>query len=970
MIVFLAKHNTNNSEGFKAFSEKTRVVNIIGQNRESQTLWIANPSLPLKLALEPLSKGVHRFLVPVSVPSTSVHPGYHMCSQSDIIANFAPFLNSNNINTKLAALARTPIAQLTASSIATLWTVEKTAPVVQVLTQLADQNLMAVPVIDAQTGILADTISVSDFRVLVVENRVTDDPTQRAGGDVQDMIQALLLSQEMTVGEFLEFVGKKNSRGGGSGHRRVLKGVVSGNVLFGDAVEKVVESKVHRLWIVDGFGVPTGVLSLGDMIRSYKKNFEFHGQQLLIGNKEQRLVNAAKKQTDGAACSAATGADRAEHSFGGAKRGLAARVWAQPGAVRAQLAADGRRAWRLRCAAESVDRGGGAAGRRACAPSSAAHAPLLVFAASFRVRGAAHNAASAFRDSMRLMAPSKALQLPFLGFILQGFAGLFWKPWDVDRIGNITYATADEIESSGGPKILPYLQLDVIRKKTGFRNRPILIYVHGGAWCMLDKRPTLPICYHFASTENWVVLNINYRLAPTYSLIDMLVDIKRAIRWAKANPEIHGGNPDFIAISGGSAGGHLCTLVALTSDGWPQFQPGFESFDTSVQACLALYPAVGHVRANIVTTPIFMEIVVGMSEIESQSLFGMSRSNWADPSNLIRTISLDQRKNSVPPFFIVQGVSYEDHPEKISRVKIYLETEHQRNGNNATSRKDTKIRQKLSASVDADNIVPAEFVRDFVSELCRGNTVPVGYLEVPGAHHTFDITFSPKTMYALWAAGNAMDCIYESWIEAKQTAIGSNSGSSIDKQLLDGNWFASHVRLRRVKSSVVSCFPSFAKLREFSVKNCMTAAFTGTWTISGEGAWATGCTWSGGKELGSVVDYSDLCGPACLIVADCTYFVWVTNGTDNAADIGTCSFLDSSTATTPLAAANNTICGYNSPSLTTITTSTTFTTSTTANSPAITATISALPASSTSAAFRPSWKSLVVTAAFLGLFLF
>lgn len=62
-----------------------------------------------------------------------------------------------------------------------------------------------------------------------------------------------------------------------------------------------------------------------------------------------------------------------------------------------------------------------------------------------------------------------------------------------------------------------------------------------------------------------------------------IVDVKRAIAWVRANIAEYGGDPEFIAITGGSAGGHLSSLAALTA-GDQSLQPGFEDADTSVQA--------------------------------------------------------------------------------------------------------------------------------------------------------------------------------------------------------------------------------------------------------------------------------------------------------------------------------------------------------------------------------------------------
>jgi len=79
----------------------------------------------------------------------------------------------------------------------------------------------------------------------------------------------------------------------------------------------------------------------------------------------------------------------------------------------------------------------------------------------------------------------------------------------------------------------------------------------------------------------WVCVAINYRLSPRSTWPDQIVDVKRALAWTKEHIAEYGGDPDWVAITGGSAGGHLSSLAALTPND-PQFQPGFEDADTSV----------------------------------------------------------------------------------------------------------------------------------------------------------------------------------------------------------------------------------------------------------------------------------------------------------------------------------------------------------------------------------------------------
>ena len=64
--------------------------------------------------------------------------------------------------------------------------------------------------------------------------------------------------------------------------------------------------------------------------------------------------------------------------------------------------------------------------------------------------------------------------------------------------------------------------------------------------------------------------------------------MKRAIAWVHENIKEYGGDPSYLAITGGSAGGHLAALAALTP-GLKDYQPGFEDSDTSVSACVPFY---------------------------------------------------------------------------------------------------------------------------------------------------------------------------------------------------------------------------------------------------------------------------------------------------------------------------------------------------------------------------------------------
>ncbi len=87
--------------------------------------------------------------------------------------------------------------------------------------------------------------------------------------------------------------------------------------------------------------------------------------------------------------------------------------------------------------------------------------------------------------------------------------------------------------------------------------RPVLLHVHGGGWVIGNKRQQAQPLINYLAQHGWICVDINYRLAPRNRYPDCLVDVKKAIVWIKENIANYGGNPNFIALTGGSAGGHL-----------------------------------------------------------------------------------------------------------------------------------------------------------------------------------------------------------------------------------------------------------------------------------------------------------------------------------------------------------------------------------------------------------------------------
>jgi acetyl esterase/lipase len=217
---------------------------------------------------------------------------------------------------------------------------------------------------------------------------------------------------------------------------------------------------------------------------------------------------------------------------------------------------------------------------------------------------------------------------------------------------------------------------------------PVLVEVHGGGWTGGRRDQQARPLMHRMAAAGWVVYSISYRLSPRATFPEHLVDVKRAIAWVRDNGAADGADPGFVAITGGSAGGQLAALDALTA-GDPHYQPGFEEADTSVTACVPVYGVHDLLDdAGRPKWPYLATYVLKAGPDEDPDL-------WVAASP-VRTVRAER-----PPFLIVHG--------------------------------------------SADTLVPPADSRRLAEALRDAGSAPVGLAEVPGATHGFDAVHSLRT---------------------------------------------------------------------------------------------------------------------------------------------------------------------------------------------------------------------------------
>ncbi len=93
------------------------------------------------------------------------------------------------------------------------------------------------------------------------------------------------------------------------------------------------------------------------------------------------------------------------------------------------------------------------------------------------------------------------------------------------------------------------------------KSASVMLYVHGGAWKVGDKKSVGEKAKWFTS-KGWIFISANYRLAPEGKHPNNVVDVAACIAHVHDNIKGHGGDPDSMFLMGHSAGCHLVALVA------------------------------------------------------------------------------------------------------------------------------------------------------------------------------------------------------------------------------------------------------------------------------------------------------------------------------------------------------------------------------------------------------------------------
>jgi acetyl esterase/lipase len=252
---------------------------------------------------------------------------------------------------------------------------------------------------------------------------------------------------------------------------------------------------------------------------------------------------------------------------------------------------------------------------------------------------------------------------------------------------------------------------------------PVLVQIPGGGWAINGKRgQAYPLMGRMVEL-GWICVSIDYSKSPHKAWPAHIIDVKRALAWVRDNIADYGGDPDFIAVTGGSAGAHLASLAALTAND-EQLQPGFEDADTTVQAAAPYYGVY-----DLTDVEKMHEMMLPFLE------HFVMQARYADDPKMFESASpISHAHREAPPFFVLHG--------------------------------------------ENDSVIPSVQAQAFCMALHEAGAPTVCYAELPNAHHAFDTVATVRSRLAADAVADFFGVIYGRYLCSGSAALATRVTSA------------------------------------------------------------------------------------------------------------------------------------------------------------------------------------------------
>ena len=196
---------------------------------------------------------------------------------------------------------------------------------------------------------------------------------------------------------------------------------------------------------------------------------------------------------------------------------------------------------------------------------------------------------------------------------------------------------------------------------------PLIVELHGGAWCLGDRLMDVAINKPLAQS-GVVVAALDFRMPPEASYPASLVDINYAIRWLKTQAPALGSRPDLVGILGSSSGGHQAMLLGMRPRD-PRYAAlplpaGAPAVDASVRCVVPCWPVIDplaryhyaqKLKAGGKPYPELADLVLPLHDKYWKTEEAMAEGN--------PVLALERGERvELPPVLYIQGTNDKAHP--------------------------------------------------------------------------------------------------------------------------------------------------------------------------------------------------------------------------------------------------------------------------------------------------------------------
>ncbi len=214
------------------------------------------------------------------------------------------------------------------------------------------------------------------------------------------------------------------------------------------------------------------------------------------------------------------------------------------------------------------------------------------------------------------------------------------------------------------------LTMDVLTPKNGAKGIGVVLVSSGGWRSSKSNVPGAEL--NGRKSEHWLqgLLQGGFTLfiarhgsAPRYFVPEMVDDIRRSVRFVRHHAGRYGVDPDRLAITSGSSGGHLSLMVALTGDdGRAEAEDPIERESSRVQAVVAWFPPTdlvnwgmpdGYITINKLKPDLLKALFAEVTDMKGQ-LESISPIYFVTPDD--------------PPLYLVHGLRDLTVPVQQSRI--------------------------------------------------------------------------------------------------------------------------------------------------------------------------------------------------------------------------------------------------------------------------------------------------------------